>query len=127
MNVERISQLADHLEKNIPDKDFSMEDYFVEMPRLANNYCGTPACIAGYAIDLFGDKFRIEIAICSAHRNIWPKAYAAELLGLNDFMAAGLFTPEVELQENITRENAVDALRTLVTTGTFDWEEVING
>ena len=127
MNVQRINELADHLEKNIPDDGFDMDNYFIEMPRLANNYCGTPSCIAGYAIDLFGSKHRIEISVCSSGRNIWPKQYAAELLELDGPIMAELFTPECGLQENITRENAVDALRTLADTGTFYWDNILGG
>jgi len=127
MNKERLHQLADHLEKQIRDVNFGMAVYWFVEP--TPNYCGSPACIAGYAVHLFGDPAKIK-AISGTYFRVgvykgiqsWTFAYAKELLGLDDEMARDLFTPIDGINStDISKRDAAKSLRALADRGTFCW------
>lgn len=85
MNVERMTALADFLEKLEPDK-FNMTRYY----QLDSDLCRTPSCIAGWACHMFNDKINDNYA-----------GVAAELLGLDlDTAKANLFEPNGFIPEN---------------------------
>ena len=82
MNKERLLKIADVIEAY--PRMYNQGDYgdqcFVEDVDEFVDDCGTPACIAGWAIYLFGED------IDEGSKYTWynPASYAAELLGINN-------------------------------------------
>ena len=116
MNIERIRELADHVEKlkHVPyikraggPGQFNMRGYTFS--------CGTPACIAGHAVALFGGDPDLSIGEA-----------AANALGINyeeDFHP--LFEPpypNLFPWSKITPAQAARCLRHLADTGDVDWD-----
>ena len=81
MFKERFLKIADVIEA-YPEM-YNQGDYgdqcFVEDVDAFANGCGTPACIAGWAIHLFGEDIDERAGITGYN----PASYAAELLGVN--------------------------------------------
>ena len=125
MNVERLRELADHIEgldmgPRRPHLALATADiyYLREIPKMFNmtgwfyekEECGTVGCIAGHAAALFAlDPYRDR----TGHKSISDVAMVA--LGLDDYEASGLFTPPIYLP-NITPKQAARVLR-LVADG----------
>lgn len=119
MSEQRIRELADvveGLEAGCAAGQFSMAE--VAHP------CGSPACIAGWTVHLYGNRDE-------SHRKD-DLAYAAELLGLEgDSRADDLFLGDDDAgasiealpdQDNfISPERAAVVLRHLARTGKVDW------
>lgn len=112
MNVERINALADLIETlphvGILEKEgFNMANY--------QHPCGTPACIAGFAIATYGtgDHFFSND----------PSALAADLLNIEMYVACDLFHvySSNKVMSQITPSEAAATLRHLATTGEVDW------
>ena len=144
MNVERINQLADDLDKVQavnPDK-FRMSVWgygmlpsipafdSMENPTLSTDdridYCGTAGCIAGWTALLHGKLHHAE----------QPSSFARGYLELDDDIAHDLFTPnEHEDDESddynagrviyaeITAGMAAKVLRHLANTEEIDWNQ----
>jgi hypothetical protein len=116
VNVANLLALADVVEKSAT---FNMERV---------HECGTPACIAGHGLALFGSKLRGEG---------WGLSQASDdflqlKLGLSQDQTSDLFEPEVEDHgvsfwasvgefEHITNAHAAACLRKLAATGVVDW------
>ena len=165
MNTERILKLADHIEKlefasigdvnddystnepwtanemfydhnlDVPESTFSMEMWTYE--------CGTPACIAGWALALFSPE-AIKLPNGNYDVSNVPGAdydaagAAAELLGIAVDDGYALFTPEFYVEDEddwdadykaneygndefISPRRAANTLRRLAKTGVIDW------
>lgn len=101
MNKENMLRLADVLENEIPDEEFTMEFFW-------QNNCG---CIAGHAARLLGRVTK---------RNHEPGEiilWAEEFLGMSDLENAGDLFPAFwtsKFLREITRQEAVRALRLTV-------------
>lgn len=136
MNIERINELADHIEGltwvDIGFKDddgvrerawrgelFSMRSWTY----LDSDYrCETPACMAGHCVALFGG---------GAYRRNDPEYNAMRLLGLSEDQAIELFSPGGEHADfTITTDSdprfisparAAAQLRRVAETGEVDW------
>ena len=89
MNIERLNTLADHVE----GLTFLPGDEDIDGPaanftmQVVSYVCGTPGCLAGHAIALFGD---------AESRRAWgghPVEEAAYLLDLDEDTARRLFVP----------------------------------
>ncbi|RWF44259.1 MAG: hypothetical protein EOS65_02465 [Mesorhizobium sp.] len=120
MNIERILQLADVIEKTphkpiyyhgnspAPLTEFNMERW----------HCGTIGCIAGWTVHLFGNKG------ASAEDDAGMKA--GELLGLSLNDADNLFCPgsgrEGPRLSEIKPAKAALILRHLAATGEVNWQ-----
>ena len=111
MNKENILKLADTIDKcntvACGEEDdeyyqFSMENYWFD--------CGTPACISGWADELFGDS-RTSLGITGgqAHQLFEPRNYYAD------------FRRQPGQEGHITARHAAAVLRNLVETGVVDW------
>ena len=120
MNVERINQLADHLERDVREVNFSMLNYWFVNP--TTEYCGTPACVAGHTVALFGGSlwYKNNVPRRSDSDNRTFK-FAAELLGLDEGRAQQLFCPDAM---GIAKSTAVSTLRGLAENGRVHWSSV---
>lgn len=110
MNIERILQLADVIEAQ-PHTDQQADSGF-NMNFFAHT-CGTPSCIAGWAVHL-------------ARPGTYPEneELAQEWLELNNQQARQLFWGEGTKRAflpDITPAHAAFALRHFAETGTVDW------
>lgn len=132
MNIERILRLADVLDGTEPHEPetplgFNMRIYRgsalpVDDPDyersgyrdMSGKGCGTIACVAGWADELFGDE---------TIPNYTPIGLRARrLLGLSAAEALRLFIPEGErIYEQATPQIASKVLRHLAATGEVDW------
>ena len=100
---KRCLELARVIRDGIPGLKFDMQEW-----------CGTTACIAGYAVSFYAP-------------NLWEESYrgllcdvsgkAAKLLGLNKDEAERLFTPESDFGMEATREVAAATLERFASTG----------
>lgn len=108
MNVERILELADIIEKQPHTKVSSREGF--NMGSFEHD-CGTPCCIGGWANALFGNGRQD----CSDD--------ASGYLGLESEVGDELYFPcdtDVPL-DAITPAHAAAVLRHLAETGRVDW------
>ena len=122
MNKTRMHELADYLDKEA--EQFGMGAYWFVEPRRENDYCGTPACIAGYAVFLFGEMetLRKHLWDTTGCMNSATWMYACDLLELEgDDVTTQLFNPPIDVSLGITRKNAAEALRSLAERGHFAW------
>jgi hypothetical protein len=109
MNTENIIALANLIE-TLPQAGFgSKEGFFMGNWR---HDCGTPSCIAGWAVHLAGiDCSRSQVA-----------TKAADWLDLDIEDEQELFDPGHHLPyEAITPQHAAKVLRHLAETGVVDW------
>lgn len=137
LNVERIRQLTDHIEK-LNEERFDMTNYLVPVedrgeaqcltdvrlklkPRIKEGFCGTAGCIAGHAIMLFCDKEEVN-NVLDQPLVYDPTQIAGDLLGLSPDDAWSLFMADGMDLERITRSEAVKVLKTLAQTGKIEWE-----
>ena len=134
MNKERILKLANHIETchYSPDgpkdkqnnKHFNMDTWVFT--------CGSPACMAGHTLSLFGTKHKKT----ESNRNILQEA--AYLLGLDLDAANKLFSPEeynIENghedmypyhdmdEEDVIADLAAACLRHLAESNYVDWQQ----
>jgi hypothetical protein len=109
MNTENIIALADLIE-TLPQAGFgSREGFFMGNWR---HDCGTPSCIAGWAVHLAGiDCSRSQVADKAAD---WLDLYFED-------EAQDLFEPSHLPYEAITPQHAAKVLRHLAETGVVDW------
>jgi hypothetical protein len=116
MNKDRILALADLVERQphsdyYADAGFNMETYI--------HKCGTPSCIAGWAIFTFGGRSDLD---CASDRDTENRD-AGELLGIGEEQSYALFQPlhlEIPLRK-ITPKQSAATLRHLAETGEVDW------
>ena len=107
MNTENIIALADLIE-TLPQAGFgSKEGFFMGNWRHA---CGTPSCIAGWAVHLAGID-------CGPHQ---VPDKAADWLDLPIGEEWELFDPDLPYS-SITPQHAAKVLRHLAETGVVDW------
>jgi len=95
-DTKRILELADHLESQVPWSQFEMS-CFIQSPTVLDptrvplsrmqNECGTAACIAGWAVLLFGEpsKSVVEMAKEAGLRHLDIDLLATYLLVGTDF------------------------------------------
>ena len=105
MNRTNILQLANYIEQLEP-KEYDQSCFVHD--------CGTPACIAGHAIDLAGQW--------SYNAAVWD---AVEWLGLDNDQGHALFDP-IPLSpddKDPTTQDAAATLRHLAETGEVDWSK----
>lgn len=113
MDTYRLTKLANHIEKlEHGEGSFSMGAFFFKSPD--HHSCGSPACIAGHAIAMFGAPSDFN------QHNI--RGDAQKLLGLDVTTASDLFygVDDIDL-DAITPKEAAEAIYKLVETGTVDW------
>ena len=121
MNTKRIRQLAAHL-RNLPEEQFAMARF--------THDCGSPACIAGHAIALFGDRNLLSRTVNPIER--WPllSREASAVLDIERIQAQVLFAPCAPLanaagrrgtRQYISRFRAADVLDHLADTGQVVW------
>ncbi|PZP62989.1 MAG: hypothetical protein DI604_28090 [Delftia acidovorans] len=119
MNKERILALANLIEKQPHSaveevSGFNMVSYV--------HACGTPACIAGWAVASEGTPSPL------AHQPIQPtgvSSRAAKYLGLEYPEAEELFLGGVYDLDEITPAQAAACLRHLAETGEVDWDHAM--
>lgn len=125
--TQRIEQLADRVER-------------LEAGHLAGQFdmnsvkhvCGAPACIAGWAVNVFGDlsltTYRAAVEGKAVAEAVMDEA--ANILGLREDDAEELFWPvghvadvcaEPGQQGYVSPAMAAACLRLLVDTGEVDW------
>lgn len=129
MDIKRLKTLRDHLDTPEVREHFNMNHFFYNRSGLGDERyhpvnrqsffnCGTAACIAGWAVQLFGDEAIMPNALIDE--------YAAVLLNLNEVMAEALFVPEVNVSFlDITVDDAILAINNLIDRGSPHWEEII--
>ena len=124
MNIERITQLRDHLAQlpdsrfniNIWVKDKASDNSDLLTAAQVRHNCGTCACIGGWADALFQpDDYRPMESLLDD---------TALLLGLTVEQVFRLTHPQVDWNE-VTREVAVEALTILLETGEINYEKAI--
>ena len=142
MNVERILELADHIEA-LPDYDLvgrRFVNYGTSLPheevpvetcfrmRFTTHPCGAPACIAGWADHLWGDEYEGQETTAWDTQKIMARAMLA--LGLSREQAQRLFMPSYEHADYdaspyhyryVNPARAAAQLRLLAKTGDVDW------
>lgn len=113
MNTQFIHKLANHIE-TLPhsfydEGGFSMECY--------THTCGSPSCIAGWAIYLSNHSLTIADNGTDGDS---LHALAAAILDISDYTANELFTPNLRWAD-ITPRQAATTLRHLAATGSVEW------
>lgn len=111
MNKERILELAEVIERQ-PDYVWPSQAHGFTMQYYMHD-CKTPACIAGWAIHLYGEDIGLA-----------RKANALNLLELTVEQAGDLFTmfnTDLSLP-SITSAVAAQCLRNFAATGVVDWD-----
>lgn len=106
MNFERLTALAEFLERPALPYEFNMNTWMRLEGDRDNNWCGTECCLAGIAVLMFADS-PINHQMSVQHR-------AAGLLGLDSIQAHSLFLPyrsPVEVWSEITPADAAEAVR----------------
>lgn len=131
MNIDRIIQLAEHLEKGARVE--GVIDAFDMCEFKSLGHCKTVGCIAGHAMALFApDRFRRPRTIDTIREAF--KKEARRLLEISRPTAEALFTPDEThgfesykgledgwRYEDVTPGGAAKVLRNLVETGEVDW------
>lgn len=87
--------------------------------------CGTPACIAGYAVAMEMGDLNANIRAYSLALNIHYDEIAGKYLDLTPDQRSKLFYGAPGF--NVTPEEAGIVLRNLAATGNVDWEPIIEG
>ena len=122
MNVDRIRQLADHIEKlpYVPARRARKEVPSFSMRWLDYN-CGTPACIAGWAIEMWPEKDTTERSLQRARvcLDVWGPL--SKHLFVPEFPSAN-YDAKKGQRGHITPAHAAACLRKLAETGEVDWE-----
>ena len=120
LHTDRILQLADVIEQQ-PDTSveapsgFSMSD--------VRHYCGTPCCIAGWALAAAGDTGPESMDLGN-YVDVFTRA--GNYLGLVGEQDMDLFAPAYTVallgdENHITARHAAAVLRHLAETGEIDW------
>ena len=116
-NIKRMNALADRIEKNV-DESFSMRAYWIIYPHKTANLCGTPGCLAGWTVSMFGSEDqKYGVGLMGPGTNV----VAAELLGMDPDQAYDLFLPVTK--RTPSRDEAVATLRRFIKTGEVHWPE----
>ena len=120
MRIERILELADHIEGLTTHRDYCdmdrhhrAESKVLDMGSWLMTACGTVACIGGWTIHLWGKKDADQ-----------GESDAGRLLGLERSRYIPLFYPDVGDRPwaSITPAEAAATLRHLAKTGEVRWE-----
>ena len=124
MNKERIEKLITVLQEEPSVRRGAKRGF--NMRRVFHD-CGTPSCIAGYAITLFGEPLESK-GETSCGQILALGAYARELLELPENIAEELFFPDSVYNnfpmERIKTEDAVKALKHVIAGNTKNlWDE----
>lgn len=101
MNIERLNAVKEAIMKT---PDFSMKDYFHE--------CGTPACIAGHAAEMYSDNI--------LSKRWLTHCVAEDVLNLTPIEGSWLFLGKFSKKgdlHNITQLEAARAIEYLVDGG----------
>ena len=109
MYKERIDKLIDHLE-TLPEEKYN-QSFFIHPYH--SPHCGTPSCIAGHTIALFGREKNFNVE--SDLRDV------GELLGLDKKQSLDLFDEDPIKHRRVTRADAIWALMSLLKTGEVHW------
>lgn len=115
MNTERLLALADHIE-NLPDgQGFNMGTFGSHNDvDYRGHICDTAACIAGYAILLFGDDEAKADLFCISSSHVSPAHHATNILQANTHKErAALEQLFYAVHRIYTPADAVAALRAL--------------
>ncbi len=131
MNKERLLALADRIENLDGELGFNMAHWYDEnsgLDDMSGHDCGTVACIAGHAVDMFGEKgwlrnaYRYHSLVISVSEN------ARRLLDLERQISDELFGENVvtgmELW-GIRPLTAAKVIRHLIETGEVRWDKFI--
>lgn len=112
MNIDRLTTIAEWLEAGAPRRD-GVDGFDMRAWRDPFASCGTTCCIAGAAVEFFGNGGRDDIAYT-----------AARLLGLEELPWMRLFIPAFRKARigDITPAWAARCIRKLIATGEVDWE-----
>lgn len=92
--------------------------------------CGTPGCIAGYAIAVATGTNNLYPVLDETHKS--PEVLATDFLGLDYESASELFKPQDEYaywladknfcsDELVTADHAIAVIDNLIATGKVDW------
>lgn len=130
MNKQNILRLADALDNVELAKShnigFNMATFVstFDIDRTEHD-CGTVACIAGWAVAMFGHNGKPRASPLSAMKlNNFPtpEEHATRTLGLSYVTAQSLFYPGNPRYHQITPKVAAATLRHLAETGVVDWD-----
>ena len=119
-NLERIAEIRDYLQDQVPDTKFNMTTWGLTDQSTAkmNISCESPACIAGHVCHYFETGMLVNDLIWNA---------AKTELGLDFGQAAELFgCPPGSPQTNATPQDAAKVLDYFLQTGKFDWAHVMD-
>jgi hypothetical protein len=132
MNIERLKEIAEWLEAGAPHKCGLTGFYMPAVFKIGS--CGTKACLAGAAIELFApDELRQKLKVDHNSRHADAPTQgdcARDLLGLTDSVSDQLFFPdnhedsqgnEVNDLSSVTPAWAARVVRNLIATGEVDW------
>ena len=150
MNTERLAVLAEWLEKGAPHERITFDMcrgigfsislasvYYHALNGNPANACKTSCCIAGSAVQFFGDVAELVAKLdeyevfCFENNMPFDDVHnaAAELLGLDEDQSYYLFTPHIEETEHPYDSLAyydkpawaARVIRNLIATGIVDW------
>ena len=141
MNREKLEVLAQWLEAGAPHQN--NVDKFDMREGIRVDGCGTTCCIAGAAVQFFGNG-EAEVMYAGAFERynergvgkvpFYPDSpgertvmsFGAELLDLTDKQASELFTPsQYEYDwDKITPAHAATAIRNFLKTGEINWSHL---
>lgn len=126
MNKERILHLADVLDSIPKNHKFDMAKWFHDFipgggVDALEYDCGTPSCVAGWALYTFGDDLNYRWVETEA-----LSRDAGQLLGIDSEDADRLFLPDEVNYEMITPAIAASVLREFARTGEVEWPEEVS-
>lgn len=127
MNVQRILELAAHIEALDPSRfdihvwseDPADPDRHALTAGIIKHDCGTCACIGGWAETLFMPE-DFNVSTDGSYINV------AQLLGLSDDTAYNLCHPHDVSWSAVTKDVAVSVLRNLAETGQVDYQKALD-
>lgn len=118
MNTDRIHLLANIIENQRPATTDSKAGY---TQRCFIHLCGTPACLAGFAVALSFDDLTIDLRnVTKGSEDIWE--HARVFLDLTMEQAIVLFNYQ---NPEPTPNQAAAVLRVLAATGEVHWDWVL--
>lgn len=130
MNKNKLTKLRDYLQSlhtlGYEDR-FDMNDYFSVHIGIScigesikeTERCNTACCIAGHTVVLFKDELS-ENQLTSFEGNAYTVAMA--VLELHPYHANDLFTPDDMNWSDISLNDAVNAINSLLETGEVRWK-----
>ena len=125
-NLERIAEIRDYLQEQVPDAEFNMGSWGLLVRSIedgltigVNISCESPGCIAGHVCVYYALDFRMGDSRKTSSN-------ARNILGLTEEEADKLFyVPDLYDRSIVTPQDAAKVLDCYLKTGEFNWDRVL--